>query len=66
MAQILYYAVPKSIAKALGMEQYRLHDDEGYYLLSAGDLRAYTITRALSEGAIKLSADEAKKRFKNK
>lgn len=57
------YAVPGPIASELNLKDYRQSDGKGKYLLSQRDLRCYGIEKALEEGAVELTADEAKRMF---
>ncbi len=57
------YAVPGAIASELNLTDYRQTDGKGKYLLSQRDLRCYGIEKALEEGAVELTADEAKIMF---
>lgn len=57
------YAVPGAIASELNLKDYRQTDGKGNYLLSQRDLRCYGIEKALEEGAVELTADEAKIMF---
>lgn len=57
------YAVPGQIASELNLKDYRHSDGKGNYLLSQRDLRCYGIENALEEGAVELTADEAKRMF---
>lgn len=57
------YAVPGAIASELNLTDYRQTNGKGKYLLSQRDLRCYGIEKALEEGAVELTADEAKIMF---
>lgn len=57
------YAVPDAIASELNLKDYRQTDGKGNYLLSQRDLRCYGIEKALEEGAVELTAAEAKIMF---
>ena len=59
----ILYSVPEAIASELHLTRIRVHDGNGFYLLSASDLRPYGIERALGEGAATLTFEEAKTRF---
>lgn len=63
MARVRMYSVPDAIAEALGLIDYRRHDGEGHTLLSARDLAAYGAERAVAEGAVEITAEEAKEKF---
>lgn len=59
------YSVPEAIASELHLTRIRVHDGKGFYLLSASDLRPYGIAKALAEGAVTVTAEEAKIKFFN-
>ena len=59
------YSVPEAIASELHLTRIRVHDGKGFYLLSASDLRPYGIAQALAEGAVTVTAEEAKEKFFN-
>ena len=59
------YSVPEAIASELLLTRIRVHDGKGFYLLSASDLRPYGIAKALAEGAVTVTAEEAKIKFFN-
>lgn len=61
---VIMYAVPEPIVSVLQLTAIRRSDGRGLYLLSTSDLRPYGVDRALSEGAMQLTADEAKSKFK--
>lgn len=63
MARVRMYSVPDATAEALGLSEYRKHDGEGHTLLSARDLSAYGVERAVAEGAMEITAEEAKEKF---
>lgn len=63
MARARMYSVPDAIAQELRLGDYRRHDGEGHTLLSARDLTAYGVEKALSEGAVEITAEEAKEKF---
>ena len=58
-----FYAVPESVAQALGLTELRRSDGNGYRLLSVGDLRPYGVELAVSDGATVVSAEEIADRF---
>ena len=64
--RVTIYAVPEAIASELNLTRIRVHDGKGFYLLSASDLRPYGIARALGEGAVVVTAGDAKARFFSK
>lgn len=64
--RVTIYAVPEAIASELNLSRIRVHDGKGFYLLSASDLRPYGIARALGEGAVVVTAGDAKARFFSK
>ena len=64
--RVTVYAVPEAIASELNLSRIRVHDGKGFYLLSASDLRPYGIARALGEGAVVVTAEDAKVRFFSK
>ena len=63
--EVTMYAAPEAIASELRLTKMRRSDGKGLYLLSASDLRPYGINRALSEGAVAMTAKEAKSHFIN-
>lgn len=46
-----YYAVPHTVAEELHLTRCRYHNENGEYLLSAADLRFYTVGKAVKQGA---------------
>lgn len=64
--RVTIYAVPEAIASELNLTRIRACDGKGFYLLSASDLRPYGIARALGEGAVVVTAEDAKARFFSK
>ena len=54
-----YYLVPAELADELKLSAYRQQVD-GSYILSASDLDAYGIERAVDEGATPLSENQVK------
>lgn len=64
--RVTIYAVPGTIASELHLTRIRVHDGNGFYLLSASDLRPYGIARALGEGAVTVTSEDAKARFFSK
>lgn len=64
--RVTVYAVPEAIASELNLTRIRVHDGKGFYLLSASDLRPYGIARALGEGAVVVTAEDAEARFFSK
>jgi hypothetical protein len=63
MNSYAFYSVPEGIALVLGLAPYRRTDGKGNYLLSANDLRAYGLDKALSEGATGILASQVLKQF---
>jgi hypothetical protein len=53
-----YYLVPKSIADAIGLTEYR-QSFGGKYLLSEFDINSYGMDKAEAQGAEKISAERA-------
>ncbi|WP_276963528.1 hypothetical protein [Bacteroides graminisolvens] len=54
-----YYLVPAELADELKLSAYRQQVDGGY-IMSASDLDAYGIERAVDEGATPLSENQVK------
>ncbi len=55
-----YYVIPENIAKELGLTPYRRHNENMEYLVNSGDLVVYGIEKAVDEGAMELTVEEAK------
>lgn len=59
-----YYITTKELAEKIGVDHYRRGNSE-YCICNAGDFAAYGLQKAISEGAVEISAKEAKEFIRN-